>query len=75
MTRLIARLSKPAIHYKVMAAGRNTPAEAFAYVARHLRPTDAVCVGIFTKNKPDMLREDVELLKQGLLAREALPAS
>jgi hypothetical protein len=75
MTHLIAQLSKPAIHYKVMAAGRNKPANAFAYVARHLRATDAVCVGIYTSRKPDMLREDVALLEQGLLARDAAPAS
>ncbi len=75
MTDLIARLSKPAIHYKVMAAGRNNPAEALGFVARHLRPTDAVCVGIYSKGKPDMLREDVRLLEQSLRAREAAPAS
>ncbi len=69
MTELIQSLSRPAIHYKVMAAGRNEPAEAFEYVARSMRPQDAVCVGIYTKDKPDILREDVELLEQGLAAR------
>lgn len=75
MTCLISQLAKPAIHYKVMAAGRNQPAEALSYVARHLRPTDAVCVGVYTRQKPDMLREDVHLLEQALLARDAAPAS
>ena len=66
MTELIQGLSKPVIHYKVMAAGRNDPAEALQYVARSMRPTDAVCVGIFTKHKPDMLKEDAMLLERSL---------
>jgi hypothetical protein len=62
MTALIETLSKPVIHYKVMAAGRNDPAQALAYVRQHLRAGDAVCVGVFSQGKPDMLKEDVELL-------------
>ena len=66
MATRIQSLSKPAIHYKVMAAGRNDPAEAFDFVARHLRPTDAVCVGVHTKDKWDMLAEDGAILEQRL---------
>jgi len=66
MTELIRGLSRPVIHYKVMAAGRNDPAEAIRYVARSLRPGDACCVGVFTRDKPDMLREDVELFERAL---------
>jgi len=66
MTATIQELSKPAIHYKVLAAGRNDPAEAFAVVARSLRPGDAVCVGVYPKDKPDMLREDVALFEKSL---------
>ena len=61
-TDLIRTLSKPVIHYKIMAAGRNDPSEAFAFAARAMRPHDAVCVGIYEENHPGMLREDVELL-------------
>jgi hypothetical protein len=66
MTDLIQKLSKPAIHYKVMAAGRNDPAEALAYVAKSMRATDATCVGVYPKDKPDMLKEDVALLERSL---------
>lgn len=66
MVQVIQKLSKPVIHYKVLAAGRNDPAEAFAYVARHLRPQDAVCVGIFAKDDPDMLAQDIQLLERSL---------
>jgi len=58
MTGLIRRLSKPVIHYKILAAGRNDPEKAFAFAARHLRPQDAVCVGVYTKDKPGMISED-----------------
>jgi hypothetical protein len=66
MTTLIAHLSRPAIHYKVLAAGRNDPAEAFGYVARHLRASDAVCVGVYTQNAPQMLADDVRLLSEAM---------
>ena len=64
MTALIQHLSKPAIHYKVLAAGRNDPVEAFAYVARSLRPGDAVCVGVYTRHVSQMLAEDIRLLEK-----------
>ena len=61
---LIQKLKRPVIHYKILAAGRLDAECAFAYAVRHMRPVDAVCVGIYTKDKPDMLAEDV-----GLFAR------
>ena len=69
MCDLIQQLPAPAIHYKVLAAGRNRPHEAFEYVAEAYRPGDAVCVGIFTKDNPHMIQEDVDLLEAALAAR------
>ena len=66
MTALIKTLSKPVVHYKIMGAGRNDPREAFAYAAAHMRPSDAVCVGVYPKDKPTMLKEDVDLLVENL---------
>ncbi|MBI9043776.1 MAG: hypothetical protein JEZ06_04780 [Anaerolineaceae bacterium] len=66
MTNLIPSLSKPAIHYKIMAAGRNDPHKAFAYAASKMRSNDAVCVGIYPKDNPNMLRENIELLSKYL---------
>ncbi len=70
MVQTIERMSTPVVHYKVMAAGRNDPVDALTYVAEHLRESDAVCVGIFTGDNPDMLVEDVDIL-EGALARQA----
>jgi hypothetical protein len=64
MVQVIHGLSKPAIHYKIFAAGRNDPRTAFEYTARHLRPQDAVCVGVFPKDNPRMIEEDLRLLEE-----------
>ncbi len=61
MCRLIQRLKRPAIHYKILAAGRKKPMEAFEYAARWLRPGDAVCIGAYPEFKPEMLVEDAAL--------------
>ncbi|MCD6520124.1 MAG: hypothetical protein J7M05_09410 [Anaerolineae bacterium] len=64
----IQKLKRPAIHYKILAAGRLDPAQAFAYAAQHMRPFDAVCVGIYTKDDPEMLAKDVQLFLNALRA-------
>ena len=66
MTNLIRTLSRPVVHYKILAAGRNGPKEAFEYAAKAMRPTDAVCVGICQKDKPGMFKEDVALFEESL---------
>jgi len=68
MTGIIPHLSRPVIHYKIMAAGRNDPVEAFSFAASKMRENDAVCVGIYPKDKPNMLKEDVQLLEESLKA-------
>jgi len=69
MTELVQTLSKPVIHYKIMAAGRNDPAEAFAFAAKNMRPSDAVCVGVYTEHNPGMLSEDVGLFERSVASR------
>ncbi len=68
MTAIIGGLSKPVVHYKIMGAGRNDPREAFRLAASKMRPGDAVCVGMYTGDKPGMIAENARLLE------EALPA-
>ena len=64
MVAVIRGLSKPVVHYKILAAGRNKPADAFAYAFKHMRDCDAVCVGVYTENAPTMLEEDVRLFEK-----------
>ena len=66
MTDLIQKLSKPVIHYKIMAAGRSKPSEAIAYACSKMRPIDMVCVGVYTENNSDMLEENVKLYLRSL---------
>ncbi len=66
MTALIRGLSRPVVHYKVLAAGRNDPAQAFEVVARTMRPGDMTCIGVYDQGHPDMLREDVALFESAL---------
>ena len=66
MTGVIKNLSKPVIHYKILAAGRNDPCEAFMFSAKIMRKEDAVCIGIYTKNNPEMISEDVKLFMKSL---------
>ena len=68
MLGVIRGLSRPVIHYKILAAGRNDPAEAFATAARAMRKNDAVCVGVYTEDQKDMLSYDVQLLEKSLAA-------
>ena len=74
MVETIAGLSKPAIHYKVLAAGRHKPAEALAYVAQHLRPQDAVCVGICLKDNQGAIEENLRLLEAACRVARGVPA-
>lgn len=74
MTDLIQQLSRPVVHYKIMAAGRNDPRQAFAFAASKMRANDAVCVGIYQEKQPGILQEDVRLLEESLAAvREKIP--
>ena len=63
---IIQTLERPVIHYKILAAGRLSPQEAFAYATAHMRPQDAVVVGVYTEDNPNMIAEDLALFMAGL---------
>ena len=62
------------IHYKILAAGRNDPEEAFASCAARMRPQDLACVGVFTGDDPRMLETDVRLFEKHSRARREATA-
>ncbi len=74
MTDLIQTLSRPVIHYKILAAGRNDPDAAFAYCGGRMRPQDLACIGIFTGDDPRMLETDVRLFEKHCTAPVAVGA-
>ncbi|MBD3181706.1 hypothetical protein GF312_05400 [Candidatus Poribacteria bacterium] len=61
---VIREINKPFLAFKIMAAGRNEPIEAFKYTYENIKPTDAVVVGIYTKHHPNQVEEDVKLAKR-----------
>jgi hypothetical protein len=64
--RLLGALSRPCIAYKILAAGRNDPAEAIPYAVQHLKPTDAVAIGVYPKDRPGEIAEDVALFCEAI---------
>jgi hypothetical protein len=64
MLDTVQTIPAPVIGYKIMAAGRNEPEEAFTYAFRRLRPTDAVCVGVFPKHRPDEIKQNADLTRR-----------
>ncbi len=65
---LLRELERPCIAYKIMAAGRNDPEEAFRFAFAHAKPTDAVMVGVFVKDKKGMVAENVRLAIEAMKA-------
>ena len=69
---LLRDLPRPCVGYKIMAAGRNHPREAIPYAVRHLKPTDIVCIGFFPKDRPNEIRDDVQIFCEALENQKAL---
>ena len=65
MMETIARMGdRPVVHYKILAAGRTPPDEAFRFAGRHMRPHDVCCVGVHLGDNPDMIAEDIDLFNR-----------
>ncbi|MFP4057874.1 MAG: twin-arginine translocation signal domain-containing protein [Candidatus Brocadiia bacterium] len=60
----VAKLAKPVVAYKVLAAGRLDPAKALPHVFARLRRKDGICVGVFPKDDPDQVAQDAGLVRQ-----------
>ena len=59
MIKTIRQIDKPCIAYKILAAGRNEPGPAFRFAFEHIKPTDPVCVGVYTEDQPDQVAQNV----------------
>ena len=59
----VSKLSKPVVAYKVLAAGRVAPAEAFPELWTRLKPKDGLCVGVFPKDQPAQVAENSTLVR------------
>jgi len=61
--KLIQEVDKPCIAIKVLASGRHNPEEAFKFAFENIKPTDAIAVGTFPKERPDEMRMNAELCR------------
>ena len=61
-------IPKPCIAYKIMGAGRIDPRMALEYAFRHIKPGDAVNVGMHRGDKDDMVEENAALVREILAA-------
>jgi len=59
---VIRNVKRPFIAFKIMAAGRNDPREAFEFAFRNIKDTDAVDVGVYTKHQPDQVFENARIV-------------
>ncbi len=73
MTEAIRRLDKVCLAYKIMAAGRNDPEEAFEYAYANIKPSDAVVIGIYTKQQPTQVADDAALALRFTSSTSAAP--
>ncbi|MCD6361403.1 MAG: hypothetical protein J7M38_11155 [Armatimonadetes bacterium] len=60
----IRAIPKPCIGYKIMAAGRVEPREAFEFAFTNIKPGDCVNVGMYRGDKDDMVEENVRLVEE-----------
>jgi len=68
MAKVMREVSKPCLGYKIMAASRNcdTPEQvrsAFQYAFTHIKPIDAVVVGMFQKYK-NQVQENAQIVRE-----------
>ncbi len=54
----IARLGKPVVAYKILAAGRLAASEGFEHAFNHIKRKDGVCVGIYAQKAIDQIRQN-----------------
>ncbi len=62
----IRRIEKPCIAYKIMGSGRIDPRMAFEFAFEHIKPIDAVNVGMHRGDKDDMVEEDAALAREAM---------
>ena len=60
----IRQIAKPVVAYKILAAGRLPAEEGFTFAFHHIAAKDGVCVGVYPKDRPGMVAEDVGLAKK-----------
>lgn len=64
MLKTIDTIQSPVVHYKVFAGGNKPIIPAFQLLGEVMKPKDIVLVGIFLKDNPNMIAEDVSFCEE-----------
>ena len=64
MLKTIATIKKPVVHYKVFAGGNKPIIPAFQLLGNAMRKNDVVCLGMFLKDDPDMIKTNMEYFRK-----------
>jgi len=64
MLEVAATIEKPVVHYKVFAGGNRPVVPAFELLGKVMSSNDVACVGMFTKDDPDIITKDVSLFER-----------
>jgi len=64
MLKTTSSIEQPVVHHKVFAGGNKPIIPAFELLGRVVRPQDVVLIGVYTKDNPNMINEDVLLFEQ-----------
>jgi hypothetical protein len=60
--RTIRRIPRTCVGYKVLAAARRDPEQAFRYAFANMKGSDCINVGMFTKHDADMVVRNARLV-------------
>ncbi len=64
MLEVIETIQTPVVHYKVFAAGNRPILGGFELMRDNMRAGDVACVGMFTKDDPEMIPKNVALFEE-----------
>jgi hypothetical protein len=67
--RVIEKIAKPVVGYKVLGAGRIAPKDALPPIFKRLKAKDGVCLGMYPKNK-DEIAENAALVRALSVAQD-----
>jgi len=62
--KALQQIDKPCIGYKIMAAGRRDPRESLKFAFDNIKDTDAVCVGMYTGDNPNMAMDNADMVRE-----------
>jgi hypothetical protein len=70
-TETITRIERPCIGYKILGAGKVDARRGFEFAFAHIKPGDAVNVGMYRGDRDTMVEENAAMVREILTPRSA----